>query len=60
MARMKVFTGLYACPICEDEFQLFRASGAELRCPTCREELEPVLSDDAGVSQDSAIQRETE
>ncbi len=46
MTRKQVFTGLYACPVCEDEFELFRASGAEMLCPTCRENLEPVLRDD--------------
>jgi hypothetical protein len=46
MTRKQVFTGLYACPICEDEFQLYRASDEELLCPSCREHLEPVLRDE--------------
>jgi hypothetical protein len=46
MPRRQLFTGLYACPICQNEFELYRAWGAELVCPTCREELEPVLDGD--------------
>ncbi len=44
MTRKQVYTGLYTCPICEDEFELFRASDAELLCPICCERLEPVLA----------------
>lgn len=53
MPRKQVFTGLYACPICEDEYELYRASGAELLCPTCRENLEPVLHEEYEASKES-------
>jgi len=41
--RKKVFSGVYACPVCEDEFELKRASGSELECPECGEPLEPAF-----------------
>jgi transcription initiation factor IIE alpha subunit len=39
--RKKVYSGVYACPVCDDEFELKRASGSELECPDCGEQLEP-------------------
>ena len=60
MPRKKLFSGLYACPICEDEFELFRASDSERLCPVCQEPLEPVLETagnetDSGEDEDSQI-----
>ena len=46
--RKQVFSGDYVCPVCEDEFELERASGDELLCPSCDEELEPVIEEPDG------------
>lgn len=43
--RKKLYSGVYACPLCEDEFELRRASDTELECPDCGESLEPVLAE---------------
>jgi transcription initiation factor IIE alpha subunit len=60
MPRKQVFTGLYACPICENEFELYRAYDSELLCPSCREHLEPVLNSEFQIGQESPDESDVE
>ena len=43
--RQPLVSGIYACTVCDLEFQLSRASGSELKCPECGEPLELVAED---------------
>lgn len=58
--RTQVFSGVYCCPICDDEFELDRASGDELVCPSCDEELEPVEAEAPGGNADEEPDAEDE
>ena len=43
--RNQIYSGVYSCPVCDDEFELVRACGLEMECPDCGELLQPTVTD---------------